>query len=54
MARRFSLSRHHAVVYSFLVASDAGRMPRFPRGDGSGVPSAGMTLYQTDFAFLPV
>jgi len=32
MARRFSLSRHHAVVYFFPAASDAGRMPRFPPG----------------------
>jgi hypothetical protein len=26
----------------------------FRRGDGSDVPSAGMRLYQTDLAFLPV
>jgi hypothetical protein len=36
------------------AASVAGGMPRFPGGDGSERPSAGMRLYQTDFAFLPV
>ena len=52
--RRFLLSSHHAVVYFFAAAYDAGRSRDFRGATAANVPSAGMTLYQTDFAFLPV
>ena len=46
--------RHHAVVYFFAAAYDAGRSRDFRGATAANVPSAGMTLYQTDYAFLPV
>jgi hypothetical protein len=39
----------------FSAASDAGRNAEISAGAmAAAVPSAGMPLYQTDFAFLPV
>jgi len=50
----FSLSCHGAWCKLFLTAYDAGRSRDFRGATAANVPSAGMTLYQTDYAFLPV
>jgi hypothetical protein len=41
-------------VQYFIAASGCGTMPSFHWGDAASVPSAGVTLFQTDLAFLPV
>jgi hypothetical protein len=43
-----------AQVQYFIAASGCGTMPSFRWGDAASVPSAGVTLFQTDLAFLPV
>ena len=37
-------------ISCFWMRNDA----EFPLGDAASVPSAGVTLFQTDLAFLPV
>jgi len=50
----FSLSCHGAWCKLFLTAYDAGRSRDFRGATAANLPSAGMTLYQTDFAFFRV